>query len=348
MKKNVFYSILIASIPLCGYAQYDDMYFVPKKEKKPRAQQVQSVSSEPAGERTVDYSFNLPSDEVTMGNTRDVDEYNRRPVPYTIGTPDTVAVAEDGSAYAEPEETEPSDYQYSRRILRFYTPTVGIAVSSPLYWDLRYGPNSIYWDVYDDGFYAYAYPSVWNSWYYSPYYSWGWPYYHHWGWDGYYHPWWGGGCGWHHPWWGGPGHGGPGWQGRPVNRPSTMYRENSALARGGSRSTYGRAGLGTGRGAAGRSAVTSQLSGSGRQIGRRTNATTSTQTVPRRANNTSRGRSAVPQTTTRSSSGTSSWSGSRSGGGSPMRSSGFSSGRSGGFSSGRSGGRMPARSGGRR
>ena len=236
MKNRILFSLIVAVIPFFGFAQIDDMYFVPQKETKvnedkhPQPQpSVRTISENTAVDTRSGYA---------QGSIRDVDEYNRR---YRWDN-DSISAAEEevagqDSASTDNNREEGGDDQYTKRILRFNTPTIGVAVSSPLYWDLRYGPNSIYWDVYDDGFYAYAYPS---SWYWGPTfsYSWGWGLYNpYWAWGGpwyagWYDPWyWGPHC--HHPHWGHPGHG---WYpSRPVTRPSVRYRENSSLARGTSR-----------------------------------------------------------------------------------------------------------------
>lgn len=106
------------------------------------------------------------------------------------------------------------DYEYATRIIRFRNPRFAISISSPYYWDIVYGLNSWDWNVYDDGMYAYAFPTfsnrLWWDWRfnsygwgigwnygwgygYSPYYSywgWGYPYYGGWygrGWDGGYY-----------------------------------------------------------------------------------------------------------------------------------------------------------------
>lgn len=172
----------MAVIPLLGYAQVDDMYFVPKKEAKPVQQQKVTVPQKQVQE--AENILICPETSIPAGEcTRDVDEYNRR-YRFDESLPGDSAVVmaadEEEGEWVNGFKGSDADYAYTKRILRFYTPTVGIPVSSPLYWDLCYGPNSIYWNVYDDGIYAYAFPSSWNSLYYSPYftYSWGWhPYY---------------------------------------------------------------------------------------------------------------------------------------------------------------------------
>lgn len=256
MKTAILISIMMVMLPIGTYAQYDDMYFVPKKEKKAETKETQSASSRQEVRQTSmvtstpvlresDNGFTLDSEtdySTSLSDERDVDEYNRRYMFYDGGSEEADTLYEDSVAAEEEGEWvngfngSDADYQYTKRILRFYTPTVGIPVSSPLYWDLCYGPDAIYWNVYDDGFYAYAFPSSWNSLYYSPAFSWSWGW-RPWGWGyswygGWYSPWYDPwyygpwyGYGWyHHPHYWGPHYGG-GWAGRPVNRPSVRYRE---------------------------------------------------------------------------------------------------------------------------
>lgn len=247
MANRIFIAAFLIALPLCSYAQYDDMYFVPGKEKaKTSATVTASVGAESFTDTESDTNAQRLTQPVqtesSVVNGRDVDEYNRR---YRSYDSDDDWVVTGDSADAEEAQAEKSrgvndsqgsdvDYQYTKRILLFASPSVGIPVSSPLYWDLCYGPNAIYWNVYDDGFYAYAFPSSWNYLYYSPYFSWSWGY-RPWGWyGGWYSSWYGG---WYDPWyypWYGPGywHHPPYWRpphhgiaSRPVNRPSVHYRE---------------------------------------------------------------------------------------------------------------------------
>lgn len=197
MKNRILFSLVVAVIPFFSFAQIDDMYFVPQKETK--EQKEQQTRSQPSMHAISESVATTASNEHVQNNARDVDEYNRR---YRWENDSTAAneeeTANEENARADSIQGLEEDYQYTKRILRFNTPTIGVAVSSPLYWDLRYGPNSIYWDVYDDGFYAYAYPS---SWYWGPTfsYSWGWGLYNpFWGWGG---PWY---AGWYDPWYWGP------------------------------------------------------------------------------------------------------------------------------------------------
>lgn len=219
MKVRMLISSLLCLCSLVGWAQNDDMYFVPRKakqEKKTTQRSKEYISDE-----------SQYAEESGIVEYRDVDEYNRRKrntqyivhvendTLYFEETPEEGNDVDDASTSGEWvndfEGTE-ADYVYAKRLLRFRSPSMGIPVSSPLYWDLCYGPNAIYWNVYDDGIYAYAFPSYWNSFYYYdyPYYSYS-CHYSHWRWRfGYTGPYFGGWYGWHpygyYPYWGGIHH----------------------------------------------------------------------------------------------------------------------------------------------
>ncbi len=239
-RTGLWIGLMAVLVALPSWAQ-DDMYFVPKKKAKVQRTEKKTTPMQPS---TWEHVGETP--------TRDVDEYNRRyRSGYTtrlvndtlyLNGAETIISYEDTLA-ADAEELyldgvydyPLDDYTYSRRLLRFRAPTVGMSISSPLYWDLRYGPNSIYWDVYDDGFYAYAYPSVWNPYYYDPFYYPSW-HYNHWymGWNYGWHAHW---PGWHRPIYGPrpPLHHGPGsnWT---ATRPHTSRRQGVTFpARGGNR-----------------------------------------------------------------------------------------------------------------
>ena len=129
---------------------------------------------------------------------------------------DSLIVEQEDNGWVNGFTGDAEDYEYAMRLIRFRSPRYAIPVSSPLYWDIVYGGGlwpSWDWNVYDDGLYAYVFPSSynWNYWnwrYFSPY-SWGgWPY-GGWGWGhyyGWYDPWfdpWYHGIGWYDPWYGG-------------------------------------------------------------------------------------------------------------------------------------------------
>jgi len=248
MKKFAFVSLMMLCLPFLAMAQSnDDLYFVPKKKTEKKVTSGSPAKVVIETEKVPTAVFAAPGSTVVVkdveGNVRDVDEYNRR---YT--SRDNTFSMENDTLYIEEKpynergewvngfDGSQSDYEYAMRIVRFRNPRYAIPVSSPLYWEVVYALPSWEWNVYDDGLYAYAFPTYTNplwwdwrfsyswgwhsSWYYSswygPGYYWGgWPYYHR----HYHHPhhhhhhypyyagvggYWGGGHGWngssaHHP-----------------------------------------------------------------------------------------------------------------------------------------------------
>lgn len=144
---------------------------------------------------TTVYSTSTTSTPVVVkdvaGNTRDVDEYNRR---YTSRENtfsmqnDTLYIQEkpygERGEWVNGFEGSQDDYEYAMRIVRFRSPRYAIPVSSPLYWDVVYGAFPSWdWNVYDDGLYAYVFPTysnpLWWDWRWNwsiagPRYSFGW------------------------------------------------------------------------------------------------------------------------------------------------------------------------------
>ena len=249
MKKIVFLSLFALCLPWMVSAQSidDDLYYIPSKDKKEKKQEKKVTSSAPTEEIVV--KSNAPTTVYTSpgnttvvvqdrkGNTRDVDEYNRR-----YDSRENDFVMEDDTLYIK-EKAVPDpdgewvngfdgsedDYEYAMRIVRFRNPRYAVSISSPYYWDIVYGLNSWDWNVYTDGMYAYAFPTfsnrLWWDWRYNsygwggyPYYGWGGysPYYSYggwsYGWGGFYGGWsWGWGHHHHHYYPGGgwyPGGGG--------------------------------------------------------------------------------------------------------------------------------------------
>ncbi len=256
MKKIVLTSLMMVCLPFLAVAQSveDDLYFIPKKkaEKKEEVKQEVKVAVPQKQNNTTVYA--APGSTVVVkdvkGNMRDVDEYNRR---YT--SRDNTFSMENDTLYIEEKplnergewvngfEGSQDDYEYAMRIVRFRNPRYAIPVSSPLYWDVVYGLPSWDWNVYDDGLYAYVFPTytnrLWWDWRFNYLYGPGWSF--SWGWTSpwYYSSWypnywyggyWGGGYWGHHAWhhhhhypgygWGG-GYwgGGHGWYGSSAHRP---------------------------------------------------------------------------------------------------------------------------------
>ena len=211
MKGKLIVSMLLVCLPWLAMAQsYDDLYFVPKKQKKVEKQVEVGVVPKSVRNETIQ---ELPAGTTFVvkdvkGNVRDVDEYNRR---YTSRDNtfsyqnDTLMVTEKPYAergeWVDGFEGTDMDYEYAMRLVRFKNPRYMIPVSSPLYWDVVNGAFCSWdWNVYDDGLYAYVFPSytnrLWWDWRYSPSYygpyfgfSFGWttPWY-----SGWYSPWYGG------------------------------------------------------------------------------------------------------------------------------------------------------------
>lgn len=167
-------------------AQDDDLYFTPSK-KKVNSELISSVSH-PRNVTIV--NAQPPVLAVYSNNKRSEDEYNRRYKSMTEwqtsgGVEDSLAASVEyldsleGYDINDPE----LDYSYSRRILRFHSPSFGYYLTSPYYWDLAYG-----YGAFDDFYYPYYYdPFYWN-------YGWGYGYVSG-PWDCWYGPLWG----WRHP-----------------------------------------------------------------------------------------------------------------------------------------------------
>ena len=267
MKKSVLVSLLLVCLPLFVMAQSnDDLYFIPKKktEKKVTSGTPAKVVIEKDKAPTTVYAE--PGSTVVVkdvkGNVRDVDEYNRR---YT--SRDHTFSMENDTLYIEEKpynergewvngfEGSQSDYEYAMRIVRFRNPRYAIPISSPLYWDVVYSRPSWEWNVFDDGYYAYAFPTysnrLWWDWRFN--YSWGWRsswYYNSWYGPGYwYGGYWGGWPHYHHHHhhyhphyaWGGVGGywgGGHGWNGSSARNPGIhagRYSHNYATTGASSR-----------------------------------------------------------------------------------------------------------------
>ena len=204
MKKIVFLSLFALCLPWALSAQSvdDDLYYVPSKKKE----ETKQTQKAPVVKEEIVVKSNAPTTVYTSpgsttvvvkdrkGNTRDIDEYNRR---YDSGDyefsqeNDTLYINEkeddglDGEWVNGEFEGSQDDYEYATRIIRFRNPRYAISISSPLYWDVVYGLNSWDWNVYTDGLYAYAFPiftnRLWWDWRYNsygwggyPYYGWGW------------------------------------------------------------------------------------------------------------------------------------------------------------------------------
>ena len=255
MKKMTLISLLMAFMPFIVMAQSnDDLYFIPKKKTEKKTTK---VVVEGNNQTTAVYAS--PGSTVVVkdaqGNARDVDEYNRR---YT--SRDNTFTLENDTLYIEEKpynergewvngfEGSQSDYEYAMRIVRFRNPRYAIPVSSPLYWEVVYALPSWDWNVYDDGLYAYVFPSythrLWFDWRFD--YSWRWHrtwYYGSWHSPYWYGNYWGvGHWGHHHHWhshymphfaWGGYWGKPHGWNGSSARNPGIHAGRYTSNLRGG-------------------------------------------------------------------------------------------------------------------
>ena len=150
MKKTLLLS-LMSLCAFTGFAQDDDVYFVPSKD-------VQQTTISDGSTYTV-LESEAGNDEWYAGRStgRDVDAYNRRGNYNEYGVAvDTV----DDDAYADDYE----DGSCTSRIVRFHSPGY-VIVASPYYWDYNY---------WYDPWYSWG----WHYGWYDPWYSWSWG----WGW----------------------------------------------------------------------------------------------------------------------------------------------------------------------
>ena len=165
MKKILSLMLLAAVGFMPATAQDDDVYFVPSKSSKTSQKDRSNFSSQ--AERIPVEASNTYDNLYEMSD-RDIDAYNRR---YAVT--DSIDAADD---YVEDNE----EGTYTRRLVRFHSPTVGVYVSSP------------YYDVVAD---YYWYDPWFSPWYYSPFYgpnyAWTWsPWAYDWYWGWGWHTWW--------------------------------------------------------------------------------------------------------------------------------------------------------------
>ncbi|KAA6317954.1 hypothetical protein EZS27_031973, partial [termite gut metagenome] len=176
----------------------DDLYYIP--EKALTKKEVKTTAT------TI---YATPQTTIVIGDRqtrkiRDVDEYNRR-----YGSSSDQLESNGNTLYIEEKKAtdrgdgewingfngSQDDYEYAGRIIRFRNPRYAVHVSSPLYWEVVYGLNSWDWNVYTDGWYAYAFPAfpnrLWWDWRFNSFGT-GWGSYYSWNyagsWGGYYHP----------------------------------------------------------------------------------------------------------------------------------------------------------------
>lgn len=224
---HLFYLALLA-LPLQSFAQFDDMYFASKKNRKATAEQ--SAKSQ---DTFVFHDEAYDAPDYHVGALRSDDEYNRRNRPHVYGI---VTEGQDTLYYTERElmmqdsldmmQNQQEDYAMTGRLARFHG-----GVSSPYYWDY-------YYDPFYDPWYDPWYPNIWFS--HHPYAPYGY-YYGNWygyglygyGWVGWRDPWYNAwGYGPYYPggiYYGGYGHVGGGYYSgsRGMGRGSTVGRNRA-------------------------------------------------------------------------------------------------------------------------
>lgn len=297
MMKKLLLILLVANLmPYALVAQSvdDDLYYVPSKKKEAKVD-----IKAPVKETTVVVQTETPVKVVVRDKkkqVRDIDEYNRR-----YDSSDYEFSADNDTLYIDEREVSDlegewvngfdgteDDYEYAVRLIRFRNPLYAVSVGSPFYWNIVYGMSSWDWNVYTDGYYAYAFPTytnrLWWNWRYGPIwynsywswydYYWNYPYY---AWHSHYYP------HWHHP-----HHFYPSYVGGRhfthnayTNRASRIYRANTSTRPGSSdRLTTSRS---TSRRATsvanGRQTVRTSSDGNTRQVRRGTSTSTSTRRV---------------------------------------------------------------------
>lgn len=230
MKKYIMLTVMAIVALMGARAQSyydDDIYYDAKKAQKERAERQVRANREAAARQdaAAGYERQAAGAAVTFagsdtqlfdtGNTRDVDEYNRRTaataqrVP-TKQSPDSISL----------DQLLAGDFAYTRQIEKFSNPSIVSGSEDPDLQELYYATTatepatSSTINVYNiDAWptYSYLWPGY-NPWYYN-YYSYHYnPWYYGawgptWGWSWGYDPWWGWNCGPSWSWtWGCTGH----------------------------------------------------------------------------------------------------------------------------------------------
>lgn len=167
--RNILLAFVFAGImPVVSFAQDDDMYFVPKKEKGV----------------IVSNDYGMSGSTYYSGSNRSVDEYNRRffskVEPLDSASGDTIYFDGQAGVYPDTVYNPENDYTYTRKMSRFDD----YSWTDP-YWAGFYAGRSSRWWYYG-GWYDSWYDPWYNPWYFSSWYD---PWYYGWGYHyGWYYP----------------------------------------------------------------------------------------------------------------------------------------------------------------
>ena len=210
MKRVFFTALMLVGISLSASAQQDDLYFVPKKKAKTESAQTSVTETKEASATSANDKTLSVTNVASTGLNIDEDTYNRRGSylteqgdavsEFAMSDEGFVLITEEGDTMWLNTDTlrltrvtedenwvngfkgSDSDYEYAMRLIRFRNPRYTVPVSSSLYWDVVHGaalcPGIRHWNVYDDGYYAYIFPTP-DNYYYWDYMS-GYPYGGHW------------------------------------------------------------------------------------------------------------------------------------------------------------------------
>lgn len=213
------------------YAQDDDVYFVPSSKNKTTKTDTYVAPGQSSYTPIAPDNSTFEQSNWAQGRSNgkwDVDAYNRRGKNYQGAMADSMGVKK---SYDQGYDDGYEDGSCTARIVRFWSPRVGVYVSSPYYLDF-------YDYAYDPFYYGYgsAWSIGWSGWYgWGSWYGWR-PYYSSWygyGWHGWYDPWYNYGWGWSHS---------PSWAWQPA-RPLPRNVERGPVggwtARGGARGVGG-------------------------------------------------------------------------------------------------------------
>ena len=168
-----------------GY-YYDDIYYSPGKSRESTNQAFSAVPSmsnealkaEKKEQATQKKEYEKRNRESEQRDTRDFsaiqEEYSSLLRDESITELDTLIYYNDETGYwVGGFSGSQIDRDYAERLIRFHGPTIRVSYYSPLYSELVYF-NHYDWNVYVDGYYAYAVPTWTNRWYDYYYYGGGW------------------------------------------------------------------------------------------------------------------------------------------------------------------------------
>lgn len=201
MKKSLlFMACCLTTLGI--HAQDDDVYFVPSSKENTETLIHKDYNQPSSDKWNTDYDEESDWSEGRGNGSWDEDSYNRRKngKHYDKHTADENRSPKrdrksryrNEDPYSEGYEDGYQDGLYTSRLIRFWSPRIGIYVSSPYYWDYytahfydpwwSYGPS---WSWTWSWNWGWNFGYAWNGWGYCHYPHW------HYGYTGWYDPWYG-------------------------------------------------------------------------------------------------------------------------------------------------------------